>query len=125
MKQKIGTVKGPTDKITDLDVAFVAFYNLLYEKIESEPKKGIVVSKGNPNQRKETWKNIMLIAHMIEDFFILRKQRTGNDCCEECEYWKPISVTSPHIGMCTRYNRDYIHKMSSCKNGFKSKGEQS
>ena len=33
MKQLIGTMKGPTEPIGDLDVLFVAVYNLLYEKI--------------------------------------------------------------------------------------------
>ena len=75
MKQLIGTMKGPTEPIDDLDVLFVAVYNLLYEKIQQEPKKGIVVSKGNPNQRKVTWKEIMEIAHEMEDYFIFRKLR--------------------------------------------------
>lgn len=115
MKQKVGTLKGPGEPITDLDVAFVAFYNLLYEKIEAEPNKGIVISKGNPNQRKVRWTDVMLIAHMLEDFFILRKQRTGGDICEECEHWGSISKASPHIGVCKRYDVSYLHKFNSCK----------
>ena len=86
MKQKIGTLKPTDEPVTDLDVVFVAVYNVLYEKIEQEPNKGIVVSKGNPNQRKATWKEVMSIAHMLEDFFILREQRTKGKTCEECVY---------------------------------------
>lgn len=118
MKQKIGTLKGPEEPITDLDAAFVAFYNLLYEKIEYEPKKGIVISKGLPNQRKVTWKELMAIAHMLEDFFAMRKQRTGGDICELCKSWAPSSVESPHIGFCNRHNKPLVHKFNSCK-GFK------
>lgn len=121
LKQKIGTLKPIDEPVTDLDVAFVAIYNVLYEKIEQEPNKGIVVSKGNPNQRKATWKEIMSIAHMLEDFFILREQRTGCKTCEECAYWKSMSVASPHIGECTKYGKKYLHKFNSCKKGFKPK----
>ena len=121
LKQKIRTLKPIDEPVTDLDVAFVAFYNILYEKIEQEPNKGIVVSKGNPNQRKATWEEVMSIAHMLEDFFTLRKKRTGCKTCEECTYWKPISVASPHLGRCTKYDKDHIHKFNSCKKGFKPK----
>lgn len=121
LKQKIGTMKPIDEPITDLDVAFVAIYNLLYERIEQEPNKGIVVSKGNPNQRKATWKEVMLITHMLEDFFIMRKQRTGCNTCEECVHWKSVSVASPHMGRCEKYNKDYMHKFNSCKKGFKLK----
>ena len=117
-------MKPPTEPVTDLDVAFVAFYNLLYEKIETEPNKGIVVSKGNPNQRKANWREVMEIAHMLEDFFILRKQRTGNKTCEECRHWKSVSVASPHMGQCNKYkHKGYVHKFNSCKKGFESKGD--
>lgn len=115
MKQKIKTMKPPTEPITDLDVAFTAIYNVLYEKFEKEPNKGIVVSKGNPNQRKVTWEEVLYIAHMLEDFFILRKQRTGCRTCEECRHWKSVSTTSPHIGVCPKYGKKYIHKFHSCK----------
>lgn len=115
MKQKIGTMKDPNEPITDLDVAFVAFYNLLYEKIEKEPNKGIIISKGNPNQRKVRWSEVMEIAHMLEDFFILRKQRTGGDVCELCKHWKSVSEASPHLGRCERHKVNHIHQFNSCK----------
>ena len=109
------------EPVTDLDVVFVAIYNVLYEKIEQEPNKGVVVSKGNPNQRKATWNEVMSIAHMLEDFFTMREQRTGCKTCEECAYWRSISVASPHIGECTKYGKEYLHKFNSCKKGFKPK----
>lgn len=115
MKQKIGTMKGPNEPITDLDVAFVAFYNLVYEKLETEPKRGLIISKGNPNQRKVYWAEVMEIAHMLEDFFILRKQRTGRNTCELCKHWKSVSEASPHIGKCKNRNIYHIHKFNSCK----------
>ena len=46
MKQKIGSMKSVTEPVTDLDVFFLAVYNLIYEKIETEPNKGIIVNKG-------------------------------------------------------------------------------
>lgn len=123
MKQKINTMKPPTEPITDLDIAFVAIYNLIYEKMEQEPNKGIVVSKGNPNQRKAKWSEVMEITHALEDFFILRKHRTGNKTCSECRYWESISKASTHIGRCNKYNRSYLHEFSSCKNGFEPRGD--
>lgn len=115
LEQKIGTMKPSNEPITDLDVAFVAFYNLLYDRIESGCEKGIVISKGNPNQRKVSWKKVMRIAHMIEDFFILRELRTGCKTCEECKHWGPISKTSPHMGACKLHGVSYIHKFHSCE----------
>lgn len=115
MKQKIGTMKSPNEPITDLDVAFVAFYNLVYEKLETEPKRGLIISKGNPNQRKAYWSEVMEIAHMLEDFFILRKQRTGRNTCELCKHWESVSEASPHIGKCKNRNIHHIHKFNSCK----------
>lgn len=121
MKQKIGNMQSPDQPITDIDVVFTAMYNLIYEKLEQEPDKGIVVCKGQPNQRKVKWKEVMSIAHMLEDFFAMREQRTGCKICEECAYWKSISVASPHIGECTKYGKRYLHKFNSCKKGFKLK----
>lgn len=118
MKQKIGTLKPINEPITDLDVAFVAIYNVLYEKLEKEPNKGIIVSKGNPNQRKATWAEVMSTAHMLEDFFVMREQRTGCKTCEECKHWESISLASPHIGKCCKYDKLLVHKFHSCKKGF-------
>ena len=121
MKQHIGTMLPIDQPVTDLTMVFNAVYNVLYEKLQLEPTKGIVVSKGNPNQRKATWGEILDMAHMLEDFFIFRQQRTGCKTCELCKYWESISTASPHIGKCTKYNKDYIHKFNSCKKGFKPK----
>lgn len=106
----------PDEPVSDLDVLFVAVYNLIHEKLETEPNKGIVVSKGNPNQRRATWKEVMLIAHMLEDFFIFRKMRHGGKDCMGCKNWKSISTASPHMGVCSkRSDRDTVHALSSCK----------
>ena len=115
MKQKIGTMLPPDAPVSDLNVVFCALYNLLYEKIETEPNKGIVVSKGNPNQRKATWKEVMLIAHAMEDFFIFRKQRTGCKECHLCEHWISVSQVSPHMGKCKKTGVESVHAFSSCK----------
>lgn len=121
MKQQIGTMKDPNEPVDDLDVLFVAVYNLLYEKIQQEPNKGIVVSKGNPNQRKATWKEVMEIAHRAEDYFILRKFRTGCDTCNHCANWEQMSESSSHIGKCKARNLRYVHCWGSCKTYFKKK----
>ena len=115
MKQKIGTMLPPDAPVSDLNVVFCALYNLLYEKIETEPNKGIVVSKGNPNQRKATWKEVMLMAHAMEDFFIFRKQRTGCRECQLCEHWTSVSQASPHMGKCKKTGVELVHAFSSCK----------
>lgn len=115
MKQQIGTMKSSTDTIEDLDVLFVALYNLLYEKIQAEPKKGIVISKGNPNQRKVTWKEVMSIAHEAEDYFALRRARTGCDICEHCSSFQSVSEVSTHIGKCKLRELSLIHGWGSCK----------
>ena len=115
MKQKIDTMLPPDAPVSDLNVVFCALYNLLYEKIEAEPNKGIVVSKGNPNQRKVTWKEVMLMAHTMEDFFIFRKQRTGCRECQLCKHWVSVSQSSPHMGKCKKTGVELVHAFSSCK----------
>ena len=115
MKQKIGSMKSPTEPVTDLDVFFFAAYNLIYEKIETEPNKGIIVNKGEETQRKAKWKEIMAIAHVVEDFFTFREMRVGNDTCENCKYWKSLSNDSPHMGRCIKNKIEPIHIMNSCK----------
>lgn len=115
MKQRIGTMLPPTEPVTDLSVAFVAFYNLIAEKLEEEPNKGIVVSKGNPNQRKATWSEVMEIAHTMEDYFILRKVRLGCKCCNECTWWRTASAAAPHIGCCGLRKKANIHAYDGCK----------
>ena len=121
MKQHIGTMKSTTEPIDDLDVLFVAIYNLLYEKIQQEPKKGIVVSKGNPNQRKATWKEIMEIAHEMEDYFMFRKLRTGCDICEHCNNFQSVSDISPHRGQCRVREFILVHGWGSCRQYFERK----
>lgn len=121
MKQQIGTMKAPTEPIDDLDVLFVAIYNLLYEKTQKEPKKGIVVSKGNPNQRKATWREIIEIAHEAEDYFMFRKLRTGCDVCEKCKNFQPVSEVSPHRGHCKARGLTLVHGWDSCQRYFERK----
>ena len=118
MKQQIGTMKAATEPIDDLDVLFVSVYNLLYEKIQQEPKKGIVVSKGNPNQRRATWKEIMEIAHEAEDYFMFRKLRTGCDVCENCKNFQSVSEVSPHRGHCKARDLTLVHGWGSCQRHF-------
>lgn len=115
MKQQIGSMTPETQEVTDLDCLFVAIYNLLYERIQTEPNKGIVVCKGKPNQRKVKWSDLMLTAHMLEDFFTFRKERHGDHVCETCYYWKSISQASPHMGMCKAQNVRDMHKWHTCK----------
>lgn len=115
MKQKIGSMKSPTEPVTDLDIFFLAAYNLIYEKIEAEPNKGIIINKGEETQRKAKWKEIMAIAHVVEDFFTFREMRVGGDTCSDCKYWKSLSSDSPHMGRCIKNKAEPIHTMNSCK----------
>lgn len=115
MKQKIGTMKPAEAPVSDKDMVFLALYNLLEEKISLEPKKGIVFSKGNPNQRKATWKEISVMAHALEDYFIFKEQRTGCDVCQLCKHWESISEASPHMGQCNKKSAAPVHAFSSCK----------
>lgn len=116
MKQIIGCLKQPDDPVTDVDVVFTALYNLLYERIEQEPGKGIVVCKGQPNERKVKWSKVMTMAHMLEDFFAFRSMRVGDRICDTCRYWKSVSPMSPHMGRCTKHNKWPMHKLHCCKN---------
>lgn len=115
MKQHIDTVKPYDDPITDVDVVFTALYNLVYEKIQAEPNKGIVVSKGNPNQRKVKWPDVMKMSHMLEDFFIFREMHHGNRVCSDCKNWISVSTASPHMGHCKKYDKRYMHSLHCCK----------
>jgi hypothetical protein len=116
MKQKIGTrFSGEDRPVSDRSVVFCALYNLIYEKLETEPHKGIVVAKGKPFQRKVPWDQVMLMAHAVEDFFIFRDQRTGGRECLLCEHWSSVSKASPHMGRCNRTGVELVHAYSSCK----------
>lgn len=114
MKQQIGYAGDPNRALTDEDVVFAALYNLLYEKTQEEPKKGIIASKGNPNQRKVSWSKVLRMAHMMEDFFILRRQRYGEETCQTCRHWESISEVSPWMGACKKYTKR-MHAMEHCK----------
>lgn len=115
MKQKIGSMKSVTEPVTDLDVFFLAVYNLIYEKIETEPNKGIIVNKGQETQRKAKWDEIMAIAHVVEDFFTFREMRVGGDTCNDCKYWRSISTESPHMGKCFKNKTEPVHMLNTCK----------
>ena len=122
MKQKIGTMKPSDEPVSDMDLVFLALYNLLCEKIETEPHKGIVHSKGKPNQRKATWGELIVMAHALEDFFSFRKSRTGCQVCQLCKSWESISQASPHMGKCKKRGVAPVHAFSSCRK-YTPKGE--
>lgn len=124
MIDRVGTMKGPEAPLSDMDVAFLAAYNLLLEKLEQEPKKGIVLSKGNPNQRKVSWKKVMQIMHSLEDYFTFWEQVTGSKRCSECQNWENVSEASPHLGRCNKYKKYPMHGMHSCKKGFIERGAE-
>lgn len=114
MKQKIGSVNNGE---SDLDALFVAVYNLLYEKMEAEPDKGIVIKKGG---RRCRWSELMDIAHCMEDYFTLRSEKCRG-ICGECVRWKSVSKDSPHLGECSLKPGKYSHKFGYCKK-FVGKG---
>ena len=118
MIDKVNTMRGADAEISDVDVVFSALYNLLLERIETEPEKGLIISKGNPNQRKVSWKKIASMAHSLEDFFIFREQVIGGGCCRSCDHWRSISKASPHMGVCKKYNKRPIHEFYRCKKGY-------
>lgn len=115
MKQHITSMKPETEVVTDVDLLFLAVYNLLYDRMQQEPNKGIVFNKGKHNQAKATWSELMESAHMLEDFFIFRQMRNGSRRCELCRCWKPMSPASPHMGFCSKQKKPYIHKLHCCK----------
>ena len=115
MKQKIGSMKSVTEPVTDLDMFFLAVYNLIYERIETEPNKGIIVNKGHETQRKAKWAEVMAIAHVVEDFFTFREIRIGGDTCGDCQHWRSTSEDSPHMGKCIKNKTEPIHVLNTCK----------
>lgn len=121
MKQRIGSMLPDDVPVGDINVVFCTLYNLLAEKLEQEPNKGIIVCKGKPNARKVKWAEVMKMAHAMEDFFIFRQQRTGCRECGICEHWKSVSQASPHMGKCLKRGDEPVHIMSSCRK-FKQKG---
>jgi len=116
MLQKVDILKQATEPITDTEAVFVCLYSLLLEKIESEPKKGMVFSKGNPNQRKIHWMDLMKMSHMLEDFFIFRAETYKDQVCENCCNWESISEASPHMGNCVKRKNRIVHCLYHCKN---------
>lgn len=115
MKQKIGSMVPEDQKVTDIQGLFTAVFNLVYEKIQQEPNKGIVVCKGKKNQRKFTWEQIMYLAHEMEDYFVFREMRIGHRICQDCEHWASISAQTPYMGRCSYHNKTCIHALHCCK----------
>lgn len=115
MSKEIWSLHPKDETISDLDATFMILYSLLTEKLEQEPKKGIILSKGNPNQRKIPWVKAMRLSHTLEDYFTFRKQLIGSQVCENCRYWLSISEASPHMGCCMKRNKKPIHKWYTCK----------
>ena len=114
MKQRVGIMKPEDEEITQLEATFVAIYSLLLDQIEKEPNKGIVIQKGKPNQYKLRWKDAMLCAHALEDYFTLRDPMKGAAICERCKHWESTSTASPHLGFCRKKKRA-MHSLSCCK----------
>lgn len=115
MRERIESLYPKDETISDLNAVFRVVYNLLAEKIEEDPTKGMVLSRGNPNQRKISWTKAMRLAHMLEDYFMFRKKLIGDNRCENCIYWSSISEASPHMGCCQKRNKTPIHKWYICK----------
>lgn len=114
MKQDIGYIGEPKAPISDESVVFTAVYNLLYEKLQEEPHKGIIVYGGNSSKRKVSWSKVLRMAHMLEDFFSLRRQRCGEEVCQTCKHWESISEVSPWMGACKKYTKR-MHALERCK----------
>lgn len=114
MKQYIGYVGDPKEPISDESVVFTALYNLLYEKSQEEPDKGIIVYGGDSNRRKVRWPRVLQMAHMLEDFFVMRRQRCGKEICQNCKHWESISEVSPWMGECKKYIKR-MHALERCK----------
>lgn len=116
MIQKIGSRKESTgEPMSDLGMVFLAMYNLLYEKMEEEPGKGIIACKGLPNQRKVSWGKLMKLSHELEDYFLIKKLNGCTDVCQLCSCWKPTSEASPHLGYCS-LKQKHRHAFDMCKN---------
>jgi hypothetical protein len=101
--------KGTT--INELEIMFAGIYKLIDKQLEENPKAGIIMAKGKPNETRMKYKDLKEVVHKMQDYFE-SKGCMSLGICKTCTNFNSRGTIPNYYGLCR--NRDSKHEYDSC-----------
>ena len=108
--------KGKT--ISELEALFIAVDKLIDEKLEQNPKAGIIIGKGQSNEVRIRYVKLKKRLEILHKFFAL-KGCFSYGVCQTCSKFNTTSSSTKEFGVCQ--NRT-VHCYDTCSEHSKIGG---
>jgi hypothetical protein len=106
-------------QLSNLEALLILTDKMLCKKLEEKPKAGVTLCKGQPNERKLSYREAQGYLQALRDYFgALGCFSLG--VCETCTRYTPDPSGSP-FGSC-RTGGNMVHKWHSCDRHSKEGG---
>ncbi len=108
--------KGTT--ISELEVTLIAMKRLLKKRVEDNPKAGMIVAKGKPNEVRVRYRDMLRVLDSLE----LKLSQEGClsfGVCKTCGRFNPKTSATGSLGTC---GSKVVHEYDSCEKHTKKGG---
>ena len=106
IRNSINAKKGKT--ISDIEILFHILDKLMDEKLEENPKSGLIMNKGEKNEKRMKYTQAQDKLKALYTYFA-EKGTFSIGCCETCSKWNSEMSSTGYLGKCSSNN-----KMCSC-----------
>lgn len=106
--------------ISDLEAFLSVARKLIIDRIEENPKAGIILAKGNKNERKVRYSDALRYADSLESFLGTRGMFSIG-VCQTCKYLDRKPIPDSYYGKC-KIHKITVHEYESCLEHSKEGG---
>lgn len=114
--KSLNAAEGTT--INDLETTLIGIEKLLKAKVEAQPNSGIRINKGQPNEKKLKYQD------MLPVLYSLHRKLSLEGCfsmgiCKTCSRFNPRASATGNFGVC---GDKIVHEYDSCGSHSKKGG---
>lgn len=97
--------------ISELEVTFIALRKLLKQKLKENPKSGMLVAKGKPNEARLRYKDMLSVLDSLE-VKLSQEGCLSFGICKTCGRFNPKVSGRGCFGAC---GNKIVHEYDSCE----------
>lgn len=86
--------------MTEVEKAFKAVKRIVQKKLEEKPNSGIIVDKGQADEVRISYKELLSVVESLEYHVVTRGGIKSSGICKDCNYLNKDGYTKNH-GVCT------------------------
>lgn len=113
MKERMTTLNEDKGKvISDLEALLIVMERLLTAKLEQKPNAGITLAKGQPNERKFSYKEAKKVLSALAQYAGV-KGMISIGICQTCTHFDSRAYDTRTMGTCS-LSRKTVHCFDTC-----------